>query len=419
MKWNFTFSKLIENKKFLIALSILIAVIAWFTVATTFDPYQERVISDVPITLNLAGTTAEAQQLSVIDGQDTTIDVKIQGKRYLIADVTADDLVVTPNLATVTAPGQYEVSLSVQTKDPNETDFSIRGYTQTVTLRFDHVKSVNFDLKAKAEFVTAQEGYIKETPTATPQSVVITGAQSEVEQIAECVVEYDKSAVLSSTLTAEGKLVLYDASGKKLDLKYVSFSETTFQITVPIYLEKEFPIELSFINTNGIDTSKFNYTLSVDTVHLAGPEEIISKREKVTIGPLDLTKLDIGSVFMFPLDLDAGEIDIDNVGEVTVEIDSTNFAKSTMQISEDNIVLKNAPADLNVTLHSTSINNVKMVGSKSDIESLTASELFASVDLSNVEEGTSRVRVSIYATGNKFVWAVGEYYVTVKSEKKA
>ena len=157
MKWDFTFSKLIENKKFLIALSILIAVIAWFTVATTFDPYQERVISDVPITLNLAGTTAEAQQLSVIDGQDTTIDVKIQGKRYLIADVTADDLVVTPNLATVTAPGQYEVSLSVQTKDPNETDFSIRGYTQTVTLRFDHVKSVNFDLYAKAIFVIAQE----------------------------------------------------------------------------------------------------------------------------------------------------------------------------------------------------------------------------------------------------------------------
>ena len=80
--------------------------------------------------------------------------------------------------------------------------------------------------------------------------------------------------------------------------------------------------------------------------------------------------------------------------------------------------VQNAPADLDVTLHSTSINNIKMVGDKSDIESLTSSELFASVDLTNIEEGTSRVRVSIYATGNKFVWAVGEYYVTVKSEKK-
>ena len=418
MKWNFAFSKLLDNKKFLIALSIIIAVIAWFTVATTFDPYQERVITDVPITLNLAGTTAEAQQLSVIEGADATINVKIQGKRYLIADVTADDFIVTPNLTSVTAPGQYEVSLSVQTKDPNESDFSIQDYTQTVKLRFDHVKSVSFDLEAKADFVTAKEGYIKETPTATPSSVIITGAQTEIEQIAKCVVEYNKSAVLSSTLTAEGELVLYDASGEKLDLNYVSFSETSFQITVPIYLEKEFPIELSFINTNGIDTSKFSYTLSAETVHLAGPEEIINKREKVTIGPLDLTKLDIGTVFTFPLDLDAGEIDIDNVGEVTVEIDSSNFEKSTMQILSDNIVLKNIPADLDVTLHSTSINNIKMVGDKSDIESLTSSELFASVDLTNIEEGTSRVRVSIYATGNKFVWAVGEYYVTVKSEKK-
>lgn len=418
MKHSFNLSKLMDNNKFLKVLSCVIAILAWFVVTTTVDPNQTSVIRNVPLTIDLSGTPAAAQQLSVIEGGDQKISIKVEGKRYRIATLTADDFIVTPILTDVTAAGGYTVQLNVQKKDVNDSDFSIVSYPQTVELSFDRVNSREFDVEAAADGISAASGYLKETSTANPNKLTVKGAQSEIDKIARCVVVYDGTAVLDDTLTAKGRLVLYDKSGNELTLKHVTFSDTDFTITVPIYLQKDFPIKVSYINANGLDTSKFSLQLSQNTVSIAGPKDIINKRENITVGPIDLSKLDIDSVFHFDLDLSAGELDIDNVGEIVVSVNTDGFSSRTMSLQADNILLRNTPADYNVTLRSTSINNIKLVGNASDIEKLSSSELVAAVDLKNIEEGTSRVRVTIYATGEKFVWAVGDYYVTVQAVKK-
>ncbi len=418
MKHSFNLSKLMDNNKFLKVLSCVIAILAWFVVTTTVDPNQTSVIRNVPLTIDLSGTPAAAQQLSVIEGGDQKISIKVEGKRYRIATLTAEDFIVTPILTDVTAAGGYTVQLNVQKKDVNDSDFSIVSYPQTVELSFDRVNSREFDVEAAADGISAASGYLKETPTANPNKLTVKGAQSEIDQIARCVVVYDGTAVLDDTLTAKGRLVLYDKSGNELTLKHVTFSDTDFTITVPIYLQKDFPIKVSYINANGLDTSKFSLRLSQNTVSIAGPKDIINRRENITVGPIDLSKLDIDSVFHFDLDLSAGELDIDNIGEIVVSVNTDGFSSRTISLQADNILLRNTPADYNVTLRSTSINNIKMVGNASDIEKLSSSELVAAVDLKNIEEGTSRVRVTIYATGEKFVWAVGDYYVTVQAVKK-
>ena len=418
MKHSFNLSKLMDNNKFLKVLSCVIAILAWFVVTTTVDPNQTSVIRNVPLTIDLSGTPAAAQQLSVIEGGDQKISIKVEGKRYRIATLTAEDFIVTPILTDVTAAGGYTVQLNVQKKDVNDSDFSIVSYPQTVELSFDRVNSREFDVEAAADGISAASGYLKETPTANPNKLTVKGAQSEIDQIARCVVVYDGTAVLDDTLTAKGRLVLYDKSGNELTLKHVTFSDTDFTITVPIYLQKDFPIKVSYINANGLDTSKFSLRLSQNTVSIAGPKDIINRRENITVGPIDLSKLDIDSVFHFDLDLSAGELDIDNIGEIVVSVNTDGFSSRTISLQADNILLRNTPADYNVTLRSTSINNIKMVGNASDIEKLSSSELVAAVDLKNIEEGTSRVRVTIYATGEKLVWAVGDYYVTVQAVKK-
>lgn len=116
MKRTFNLSKLMDNNKFLKVLSCIIAVLAWFVVTTTVDPNQTAVIRDVPLTIDLTGTPAAAQQLSVIEGGDQTISIRVEGKRYRIATLTADDFVVTPVLTDIAVAGDYTVQLSVQKK---------------------------------------------------------------------------------------------------------------------------------------------------------------------------------------------------------------------------------------------------------------------------------------------------------------
>ena len=130
-------------------------------------------------------------------------------------------------------------------------------------------------LEAVADGISAAADYLKETPSANPNKLTIKGAQSEIDQIARCVVIYEGTAVLDDTLTAKGRLVLYDENGNELTLKHITYSDTDFTITVPIYLQKDFPVTVSYINTNGLDTSKFNLELSQNTVTIAGPKDCL------------------------------------------------------------------------------------------------------------------------------------------------
>ena len=174
---------------------------------------------------------------------------------------------------------------------------------------------------------------------------------------------------------------------------------------------------MSFINVpQGLDTSNLQYTLSTETVTIAGPKEIVDKREEVTVGPIDFSKISIGSSFILDLNLDAAETCIDGITNVNLEIDSESLAKKTITIT--NITSRNKPAGYDVAIKNTEIANVNMVGNTDDIEKLTEKDLIAVVDLRNVDQNTWRVPVSIYATGNKFVWAVGEYYVNVTVTEK-
>ena len=106
----------------------------------------------------------------MIEGGEQKISIKVEGKRYRIATLTADDFIVTPVLTDVTAAGEYTVQLNVQKKDINDSDFAVVSYPQTVKLSFDRVNSKEFDVEAAADGISAAVDYLKETPSANPVS---------------------------------------------------------------------------------------------------------------------------------------------------------------------------------------------------------------------------------------------------------
>lgn len=96
------------------------------------------------------------------------------------------------------------IQLNVQKRDINDSDFAVVSYPQTVKLSFDRVNSKEFDVEAVADGISAAADYLKETPSANPNKLTIKGAQSEIDQIARCVVIYEGTAVLDDTLDGKG-----------------------------------------------------------------------------------------------------------------------------------------------------------------------------------------------------------------------
>lgn len=420
-KINFSFSRLLDNNRVVQVLSLLIAVITWFVVVTTFDSDSTDIFRNVPINFELTGTTPESYGLSMIEGDGQTIDIKVAGKKYRLGRLTAEDFVVTPILTVVTKPGEYNLILDVRKADLRDEDFQVVSYPTNTAASFDYIVEETIQVTAAADKVKAAEGYFKEAVLASPDKVILKGPQAEITKIKSAVVESDMDKVSDSSMILEGQLVFYDESGNKLQPKHTTYTPKEYELNVQIYKHAEISTEVTFVNVpQGLDIAKLTYTLSHGALEVAGPKETIEALTAINLGEIDFRKINVGSSFNMDVSLPAGLVNVNNINSVTVSIVSDELEKKQLSVGKENFSKRNEPAGYTVTIDTLSINDVKLVGEKEDIASITAKDLIAVVDLQGIDltSGKARVPAQIYCTGNKFVWALGEYNVMVTAVQK-
>lgn len=421
MKINFSFSKLLDNDKFLKLFSVITAIIVWFIVALSFDTTGGvDIIDNIKVNLNLQNTPAEVYGLSVIEGNEQTVSVKVEGKRYKIGNLTADDFIAVPTLTNVTKSGEFDISVEVKKVNASDTDYTIISPPSTIKVKFDQLMEVTLPIQASAENIKAEQNFIKEEPIANPDSIVLTGPKSEIDNISKCVVVSEEDDIVSDSVNLEGNLVFYDQNNNKLTLKHTTYENQQYTITVPINKLKTVPITFTYVNVPlGLDASKLEYTMSTTALTIAGPQKNIDEIKEISLGEIDFRNIDVGYTPELDVDLLPVIVNVDNIKTVTIEFGNQELQSKQFNIPKANIITRNEPASYSIKIDTLSINNVKMVGNSADIEGLSHNDLIAVVDFAGKEisDGTSRVQVTIYATGNKFVWAVGEYKVLVRATK--
>ena len=115
---------------------------------------------------------------------------------------------------------------------------------------------------------------------------------------------------------------------------------------------------------------------------------------------------------------------VDAPETITVSFDLEEIASANFTIPDTNIFLKNVPVNFDASLMTKSINNVRFLGDKDILETLTAQDIVAEIDLSNKELATGpyNLPVTISAPGKGFVWAVnnsnGAYMAVVSIQEK-
>ena len=80
MKNKINFSKLFYDNKFAITFSLIVSFIIWLFVSSSNFEEQEKLISDIPITIPLSDEAKE-MGLKVFSGGDEKAEVKVSGNR--------------------------------------------------------------------------------------------------------------------------------------------------------------------------------------------------------------------------------------------------------------------------------------------------------------------------------------------------
>ncbi|MBR3960589.1 MAG: hypothetical protein IKK13_00050, partial [Clostridia bacterium] len=97
MKLNLDFSlrKILNNKKFVVAISIVFAFVFWLAIVTGETPTIEKNLTKVAVSLETTGSVVSQLGLDEISGvTEQTVSVKLSGPAYVLNGINSEDITI-------------------------------------------------------------------------------------------------------------------------------------------------------------------------------------------------------------------------------------------------------------------------------------------------------------------------------------
>ena len=400
-----------------IILSLVIAFFVWMA-AMLAAPEITKHIKDVPITVDIP-TSA---MLEVVEGEDTKVSLVLDGKQFEIGNYGPENVRVIADASAITEPGTYEVPLIVS--DNGTRSYSVTSISPaTVSLTFEARTKKLLQIQPSITGLTTPDNYIapENEITLDPSAVEISGAESFISRVERAVIEVNFTREVSSTQSQNSKIVYYDENGNRLeteDISYFHQDVSTVAITIPVKRVATLPLSVSFLNIpENFPEEELSYSLSVDSITVAAEDSVLRNHSSLVLGYIDFKQMNLltSSQMDFAVQLPDGFTDMDDIEIVTVSFDADDLASTNLSLKNFQIV--NIPDGYTATVNEESL-RVHVIGRKSIISGISAGDFVVKVDLSdiNLRSGKYEIPVSIYAPTKGFVWAVGEYSVTVRAK---
>lgn len=421
-KSDFSIRKLIYNDKYLIIISIVLAVVIWIATAMNLSPQTSKTIS-VPVTVDFTDSAAEQLGIKCYGDETVDVDVTVTCKKYLAKDISADDLNVYLQTNTVTTKGNAEVPIKVESND--SADFEVVSYYPTVYKAYfdvedEKVMDINVNY-TNNDFVA--DGYIMGEPLLSTTSVTVKGAKSYVSQVSKVVSTVNFINKINSSETVDLVLSAIDNYGSPVD--YVSVETETENLTLTIPVFKSTVLDVSAALTGkpaGINASDFSISYSVNRINAGVLEE--ANIIKANVGNIDFSKLTVGdNEFKIKTSTLDSILVLDDIDEIIVKVNvPDSYSTETMGISADNVDISNIPKGYNVKVSRVNASDVTIVGNPSDLEDLSPSNVVLILDMATykkeIKEGVQTFNVTASIENSDKCWVYGTYTVDVNITKE-
>ena len=410
--------KLFYNDKFVMCFSILLAFIFWLYVASTTQEASVFTVTDIPVTL-----PELTHELKYFNADGIKAEVRISGNALVVATVTSDDIYITANdTSFITQPGNYTLDL-VPKKSGMKMDYSFDSTPTPSSLNVyvDRIAEPReIEITDKIKVSSVDENSYASATILSQQTVKVSGAESVVNSIAQVCAEYEFKSTLSQTTVVSAPLVFYDSDGKKIDTKYITSDIAKVDATVPVL--KVVNVSITPSVTNMPDTLNISDRIKTEpsVIKLAVPQNMSNITEVLTEN-IDFSKVSLtNNEFETSVTIPSGSRNIDGTETVKVTFDMTDMDTKTISLTNFSIINEGLDRSTSVTTKSLTI---KMIGTKDQLASITASNVTAVVDMSAKTSsfiGMAEMPVSININ-SKFdkCWVYGSYTVDVTSVQKS
>ena len=205
---------LLDNNKFIFAISLIIAFFVWTGVAMYASPDESYTVNDIPIVIDLDNEIIKDSGFEVFNQSADSFNVTVTGPRYLITSLSPEDFIVNVPLNNVTGAGLF--TLNVRASLSNQSgDIVISSQSlSTIQAYFDSRSEKTFDININdSDFSDhVADGFRYMGYELPVTSVIASGPSTQIEKIVRCsgTAEFGSSILRSSgsivlTLGFEGK----------------------------------------------------------------------------------------------------------------------------------------------------------------------------------------------------------------------
>ena len=425
-KSKFSLHNLFSDNRFVMVLSLAIAVVFWASVCIAFSPETEVVVENVPVEIELENSVPSQYGLRMFGENNHTIDITISGSKYLIGGrlITPEDFKVTASTSLVTSAGNHSLQLKVS-KVYENANFTIEDYSSSfINVYFDEYAEAqaNIEVKVEGEEITKGDYIADENYITDRKTVLVGGPALEISQLSKVIAtvsvedSIEKSTAFNASLTAVNK------NGN--ELSFVTFDgekNATMTVTVPVYKKVNVPVTVGFAGApaNYIN-NPLEFSCTPKTVGVAVLQNG-TETDSLKVADINFTSLKPGTnTFRYNLSAVEGVKALSNeAGFVTVKVTVPEQMQGTFDILSNNISISNAPIDRSIDFTSSKVRGVTVFGSEQELAALNSDTIKARIDLTDVEvkDGRNKVSVPLYIKDSYGCWIYGTYEISFTSEK--
>lgn len=416
------FSSFLAKKPVTVVGSVLAAIVVWFVIAMNIYPSTPVQFYNIPVTVDLTGTMAEANGMSAVSWDVDTVNVQLTGDRSQVGRLTSEDLVARVQPGNISSIGEYPMSITVEAT--NGITFQVdKIVPDTVDVKLDKIESKSFDVEASFPNIVVTSGHAldNEDVVVEPATIEITGPSAQLSEIDRVVVVSDKEQKIDSTFQLYSRDVeLYTKSGALLDQESLTLPNTDYQITIPILTTKEMKLTYRLLGApTGFDPAWLAERLrfSEETITLASQtSSAFADKDTLEVGTVRLSEVGLDYTKSVDIELDDEYINRSGIENVTLTLDNEGLSKREFTVTADNISVKNPPADYDFKVDTKRL-KLTVIGPEEDLKALSAEDIIVTADLlnyDNAEQASSFTWPAVISFYNKSnLWAYGSYSISL------
>ena len=402
-----------RRNSFYLVISILVALGIWVYVDITQDITASKEVSNIPVEFQGEDTTLAERGLMLLPDSETTINLKLEGAKSILAQLDTAKLRVQADLSAVTETGIQTVPCRVIYP---EYKFSSRLTATTPTNSFNITIDVGELYSREVEIHcdiqgTVAEGYIAGEPQFTPEKLELRGPQEEVDAVSYAKVSLN---IEDATETVDQALpyVLYNEAGEPISGGDIHAVQDEIRVVLPVDVVKELPLEIDFQEFPGLSKNNVSYQIEPASIVVSGEASLLNDVDRLVLDSFDLSQLGGNEVYHYVIQLPEGCTNLSGVTRATLTISFIDLIQDTRTATE--FQAENVPEGKSVTILTDEL-TVRIQGTAADVAAVHDRDITVRADLQEVSaaSGTYTVPAEILISTGGDVGVVGTYQVTV------